>query len=74
VTKHRKSWDRCTIEDCHGRVEYTCDGIGCDSGLCRKHAKLLKHGTHLCPECMDGVDEILERISARAPSWVTGPK
>lgn len=47
----------CCVEGCQAVGTYLCDypmsetGAGtCDVAICRRHAKLVKHATHYCPE------------------------
>lgn len=50
MTKIKKSTEECYVDGCFGRSEYICDQPGCHAPLCRKHAKLVKHGVHSCPD------------------------
>jgi len=44
----------CVVEGCEATGTYLCDypvaGGHCDAAMCRRHAKLVKHATHYCPE------------------------
>lgn len=44
----------CCVGGCESTGAYLCDfpvdGGTCDVAMCRRHAKLVKHATHYCPE------------------------
>lgn len=55
---NRQPRTSCCVEGCEAVGAYLCDypiesstGLQtCDAAMCRRHAKLVKHATHYCPE------------------------